>query len=153
MRSGEHLEKKGPPRGRGSDRGRGVLAVPGLGQGESECEAVRQAAAGLLRFCRFVWGGRRVADIDALEVTGAMLEAWRNKLRGAKAGGDPDAFGLDPQSLLHAETSIRHAFNWATKHHSPTAYLPVTFRPFGGVERTGPPQGPDGGGPPRQRRR
>ena len=92
------------------------------------------------RFCRLEWGGRRVADIDALEVTGPMLEAWRNKLRVAKAGGDPDAFGLDPQSLLHAETSVRHAFNWATKHPGPKTLLPVTFRPFGGVERTRPPR-------------
>jgi integrase len=93
------------------------------------------------RFARFVYGGRRLADIPALEVTGAMLEAWRENLKARKVEGpeednDRDKRGLDPQSLLHAETSIRHAFNWGCKNPSPDSLLPVTFRPFRGVERT-----------------
>jgi integrase len=42
----------------------------------------------------------------------------------------------DPQTRLHAETSIRHCWNWGTKHPSPTPYLPASFRPFASVERT-----------------
>ena len=36
------------------------------------------------RFARFVYGGRRLADIAALEVTGPMLEAWRENLKASK---------------------------------------------------------------------
>ncbi len=100
------------------------------------------------RFARFRVAGRRIADLPATEVTGAMLEAWRENLKTAKpdrpageeAGdadeNDRDKVGLDAQTLLHAEVSIRHAFNWGCKHPDPESYLPVTFRPFRGVERT-----------------
>jgi integrase len=76
-----------------------------------------------------------------LGVTGAMLEAWRANMRSEKEDGiegenDRDKRGLDPQSLLHAETSIRHAFNWASKHNSPDTLLPQNFHPFSGIERT-----------------
>lgn len=93
------------------------------------------------RFGRFVFQGRRLADISAVEVTGTMLEAWRANLKSRKQEGvedenDRDKRGLDPQSLLHAETSIRHAFNWGSKQNSPNTLLPTTFRPFSGIERT-----------------
>lgn len=98
------------------------------------------------RFARFRVGGRRIADMPATEVTGAMLKAWRENLKAAKpegAGGsedenDRDKLGLDPQTLLHGEVSIRHAFNWGCKNPDPDSYLPVTFRPFRAVERTRP---------------
>jgi hypothetical protein len=93
------------------------------------------------QFGRFVFQGRRSADIPAVEVTGTMLEAWRANLRvlkqeGVEGENDRDKRGLDPQSLLHAETSVRHAFNWGGKHDSPTTLLPSNFRPFAGIERT-----------------
>lgn len=96
-------------------------------------------------FARFVFGDRRLADIPALEVTGEMLKAWREILKAKPVEGDQslnhrEKRGLDPQSLLHAETSVRHAFNWACNYPSPTSYLPVTFRPFRGIERTKPPR-------------
>src|SRR5262245_16268198 len=78
------------------------------------------------RFARFVYGGRRLADVPAAEVTGAMLEAWRDNLRARPAGGaaadpnDRDKRGLCARSVLHSETSVRSAFNWATRHPSPT---------------------------------
>lgn len=93
------------------------------------------------RFARFVFQGRRLADIPATEVTGTMLEAWRENLKARKQEGvegenDRDKRGLDPQSLLHSETSVRHAFNWGGKYNSPTTLLPGNFRPFAGIERT-----------------
>ena len=95
------------------------------------------------RFARFVYGGRRLADIPATDVTGPMLTAWLKNLAAPKAvpdaeENDRDKRGLDPQTLLHAETSIRHAFNWGCKYPDPDSFLPVTFRPFRGVERTKP---------------
>jgi integrase len=50
--------------------------------------------------------------------------------------GTLEKAGLSAQTRLHAETSVRHCWNWATKHPSPTPYLPPTFRPFSAVERT-----------------
>lgn len=86
------------------------------------------------RFGRFVCEGRHLADVPAIEVTGAMLEAWRENLKSRKQEGvegenDRDKRGLSPQSLLHAETSIRHAFHWGGKHNSPNSLLPANFRP------------------------
>src|SRR5262245_6728412 len=81
------------------------------------------------RFGAFVVGGRkvRVADLPADKVRGEDLEAWLDHLAGE---------GLGAQTRLHAETSVRHCWNWATKHPSPTPHLPPTFRPFSAVERT-----------------
>lgn len=94
-------------------------------------------------FARFVYGDRKIADIPALEVTGDMLKSWRANLKvkaveGEVGVNDKGKRGLIPQSLLHAETSVGHAFNWACKYPSPTSHLPVTFRPFRGIERTKP---------------
>jgi integrase len=69
----------------------------------------------------------RVADLPADRVRGEDLEAWLAQL---------EEEGLEAQTRLHAETSVRHCWNWATKHPSPTPYLPPTFRPFSAVERT-----------------
>ena len=94
-------------------------------------------------FARFVYGDRRVADIAALEVTGDMLKVWRENLKttpvkGEEQVNDKEKRSLDTQTIIHAETSVRHAFNWGCKYPSPTSYLPVTFRPFRGVEKTRP---------------
>ena len=74
-----------------------------------------------------------------------MLKSWRENLKikvveGEVGVNDKGKRGLDPQSRLHAETSVQHAFNWACKYPSPTSHLPVTFRPFRGIERTKPPR-------------
>lgn len=68
-----------------------------------------------------------IREIPAAQIRGADLEAFLEKLKSD---------GLDPQTRLHAETSVRHCWNWATKYPSPTPHLPATYRPFSGVERT-----------------
>jgi integrase len=140
----DHLKKNQAP----ADPGAGVLTVGELFSSfltwvqENRSDAqYRRRKRDCSRFGRFVFQGRRLADIPALEVTGAMLEAWRANLKESRAEGAEDVNardkrGLDPQSVLHAETSIRHAFNWATRHNSPSPLVPATFRPFSGVERT-----------------
>lgn len=98
------------------------------------------------RFARFRIAGRRIADMPANEVTGAMLKAWRENLEAKKPEGadgsegenDRDKVGLDKQSLLHAEVSIRHAFNLGCNNPDPDSSLPVTVRLFRGVVRTRP---------------
>jgi integrase len=81
------------------------------------------------RFGAFCVGQRRVrvADLPAHKVRGEDLEAWLETLKEE---------GLEAQTRLHAETSVRACWNWATKHPSPTPYLPTSFRPFSAVERT-----------------
>ena len=81
------------------------------------------------RFSRFQVGSGRVkvADLAADKVRGADLEAWLIRLAED---------GLEAQTRLHAETSIRACWNWATKHPSPTPHLSPTFRPFSAIERT-----------------
>ncbi len=93
------------------------------------------------RFARFEYEGGRVADLPATEVTGLMLEGWRANLAAGPVAqpaseGDRQKRGLAPQSLLHAETSIRHAYSWGGKYNSPNTLVPAGFRPFDGVERT-----------------
>jgi integrase len=78
------------------------------------------------RFGAFMVGGTKVADLPADKVKGADLEAWLAQLADK---------GHSAQTRRHAQTSIKHAWNWATKHPSPTPYLPPTFRPFSSVER------------------
>jgi integrase len=81
------------------------------------------------RFGSFRVGSRqtRVADLPADKVRGEDLEAWLAQL---------EEEGLEAQTRLHAETSVRACWNWATKHPSPVPYLSPTFRPFSAVERT-----------------
>lgn len=69
----------------------------------------------------------KVADLPADKIKGADLEAWL-----ARMGEE----GLGPQTRLHAETSVKHCWNWATKHPSPVPHLSSIYRPFSGVERT-----------------
>ena len=85
------------------------------------------------RFANFeVSPGKRVADLPANKVRGQDLESWLAHLE--------EKLRLGPQSRRHAETSVKHCWNWATKHPSPTPYLSPTYRPFSGVERTHVPQ-------------
>jgi hypothetical protein len=94
-----------------------------------------------------VFDGCRLADIPAAEGIGAILEGWQSNLGSRKEHGtdgenDRDKRGLDLQSLLQAEVSVRHAFNWGSKDNSPNTLLPATLRPFSGIERVKvPPQG------------
>ncbi len=82
------------------------------------------------RFASFRVGSHKtlIDDLPAHRVKGADLEAWLDHLK--------NDMGLGVQTRVHAETSIRHCWNWATKYPSPTPYLPPSFRPFAGVERT-----------------
>jgi integrase len=84
------------------------------------------------RFGALIAGKGHLRDIPATKVRGADLEAFLEKLKSE---------GLDPQTRLHAETSVRHCWNWATKYPSPASYLPSNYRPFSGVERTHVPLG------------
>jgi integrase len=81
------------------------------------------------RFLNFRVGSQktRIADLPANKVKSADLEAWLKHLEEG---------GLGDQTRLHAETSIKHCWNWATKHPSPTPYLSPVYRPFACVERT-----------------
>jgi hypothetical protein len=72
------------------------------------------------RFGAFTVGGKKIADLPADKVKGADLEAWLTKLEQ----------GQSAQTRRYPKTSIKHAWNWGTKHPSPTPYLPATFRPF-----------------------
>jgi integrase len=80
------------------------------------------------RFGAHKVGPRKVCvrDLPADGVRGEDLESWLAKLKED---------GLEPQTRLHAETSVRHCWSWATEHPSPP-YLPRAFRPFSAVERT-----------------
>ncbi|MGE3806202.1 MAG: tyrosine-type recombinase/integrase [Gemmataceae bacterium] len=80
------------------------------------------------RFGSFVVNGQRICDLPATKIKGADLEAWLEHLE--------KNLGLSPTTRLHAETSIKHCWNWATKHPSPTPHVTPTYRPFSGVERT-----------------
>jgi integrase len=78
------------------------------------------------RFASFRIGGKQVADLPANKIKSSDMEAWLDRMAGQ---------GLDPQTRRHAQTSVKHCWNWATKHPSPTPYLPPTYRPFASVER------------------
>ena len=81
------------------------------------------------RFGKFKVKGVKIGDLPARKVRASDLEAWVGQL---------EAKGHAPQTRRHAQTSIKHCWNWATKHcpeGSNTPYLPPTFRPFASVER------------------
>lgn len=82
------------------------------------------------RFLNFRVGSHktRIADLPANKVKGADLEEWLEHLKQSLSLGD--------QTRRHAETSVKHCWNWATKHPSPTPYLSPVYRPFSSVERT-----------------
>ncbi len=76
-------------------------------------------------FGRFRYGDRKISDIPALEVPGDMLKAWREILKTTPVKdevnvNDKEKRGLNTQAIIHAETSVRHAFNWGCKYPSPT---------------------------------
>lgn len=70
--------------------------------------------------------GRRIADLPANRIKSSDMEAWLKHIKGK---------GLGSQTRRHAQTSVQHCWNWATKHPSPTPYLSPTYRPFSAVER------------------
>lgn len=81
------------------------------------------------RFGKFRVKGQKIGDLSARKVRVSDLEAWLAHLEGE---------GHAPQTRRHAQTSIKHCWNWATKHcpeGANTPYLPPTFRPFASVER------------------
>src|SRR5262249_12526672 len=74
----------------------------------------------------------RLGHLPARQVRSDDLEGWLTSLDADK----PTDEKLEPQTKLHAETSVRACFRWGTRHPSPTTYLPSDFRPFAAVERT-----------------
>lgn len=72
----------------------------------------------LTRFGKFVVGGRqtKLADLPADKVRGSDLEAWLARLEDDR---------LRARTRLHAETSVRACWNWATKHPFPTLRRPA----------------------------
>jgi len=78
------------------------------------------------RFGKFRVKAVKIGELPARKVRGSDLEAWLEHL---------EAEGHSAQTRRHAQTSIKHCWNWATKYPSPTPYLPPTFRPFSSVER------------------
>jgi integrase len=78
------------------------------------------------RFANFKVDGHKVADLPAMKITGDDLEAWLMQCKRKDKSS--------PRTLMHRQTSIKHCWNWGTKHPSPTPHLPTTFRPFSGVE-------------------
>lgn len=81
------------------------------------------------RFADFKIGNpkTRIAELPANKVKGADLDAWLTHLEEGR--------GLSAQTRRHAETSVKHAWRWATRYPSPTPYLSPTYRPFSSVER------------------
>jgi integrase len=77
------------------------------------------------RFASFRVGGKQIKDLPADRIRSSDLEAWLDDLA---------AKGLDPQTRRHAQTSVKHCWNWATKHPSPKPYLSPAYRPFATVE-------------------
>jgi integrase len=81
------------------------------------------------RFGRLRVNGQKIGDLLARKVRSSDLEAWLAHL---------ETEGNEAQTRRHAQTSIKHCWNWATKHcpeGSNTSYLSPTFRPFSSVER------------------
>lgn len=78
------------------------------------------------RFGNFRVRGVKISELSASQVRGSDLESWLAYLEGE---------GQSAQTRRHAQTSIKHCWNWATKHPSPTPYLPPTFRPYSSVEQ------------------
>ncbi len=81
------------------------------------------------RFGKFKVKGVKIGDLPARKVRASDLEAWLGQL---------EAQCQESQTRRHAQTSIKHCWNWATKHcpvESNTPYLLPTFRPFASVER------------------
>ena len=80
------------------------------------------------RFGAFEVGQQKIRNFPSNRVKSDDLTAFLSHL-------DKD-LSLGAQTRRHYETSIKHCWNWATKHPSPTPYLPPTYRPFSAVEGT-----------------
>lgn len=81
------------------------------------------------RFGNFKIKETKIGERPARKVRASDLEAWLAHLCKE---------GHAAQTRRHAQTSIKHCWNWATKHcpdGSNTPYLSPTFRPFASVER------------------
>ena len=78
------------------------------------------------RFGKFRVKGMKIGDLPARKLQGSDLEAWLEHL---------EVEGHSAQTRRHAQTSIKHCWNWATKYPSPTPHLSPMFRPFSSVER------------------
>ena len=74
------------------------------------------------RFRAFKVGQQMMRDLPANKIKSSDLESFIEHLE--------KDLGLGPQTRRHYETSIKHCWNWATKHPSPTPYLSPTYRPF-----------------------
>jgi integrase len=72
-------------------------------------------------------GGTLLRDFPADRPTSRELERFKENLA---------LDGLNAQTISHAEASVRHCWNWGTKHPSPRSYLPPNYRPFSAVEKT-----------------
>lgn len=81
----------------------------------------------LNRFCNFRVGTQLLAELPAEKIQASDLLAFKKHL--------VEEYTLDPFTVDKHATSVKHAFNWGTKHPSPVPYLPVTFRPFASVEK------------------
>jgi site-specific recombinase XerD len=81
----------------------------------------------LSRFCNFQVGSQLIADLPADKVQASDLIAFKKHIA--------EKYELDQFTVDKHATSIKHAWNWATKHPSPVPHLPVTFRPFASVEK------------------
>ena len=81
------------------------------------------------RFGKFKVKGAKLGDLPARKIRASDLEAWLEHL---------ESEGHSAQTRRHAQTSIKHCWNWSTKHcpaGSNSPYLPPTVRPFASVER------------------
>lgn len=81
----------------------------------------------LNRFCNLRVGTQLLAELPAEKIQASDLVAFKGHL--------VEKYKLDPFTVDKHVTSVKHAFNWGTKHPSPVPYLPVTFRPFASVEK------------------
>lgn len=81
----------------------------------------------LNRFCNFRVGTQLLAELPAEKVQASDLMVFKAHLA--------EKYEVDPFTVDKHVTSIKHAFNWGTKHPSPVPHLPPTFRPFASVEK------------------
>lgn len=81
----------------------------------------------LQRFVDFARAGRLLGHVPATEMQSADLVAFLADAR--------ERYKLDPFTVDKHATSVKAAFNWATRHPSPTPYLSPGFRPFASVEK------------------
>jgi integrase len=81
----------------------------------------------LNRFCQFRVGPQQVGELNATDVQADDLHQFLAYIR--------EKHQLDDFTQDKHATSIKAAFNWATKHPSPVPLLPTSFRPFASIEK------------------